>query len=246
VGAALLLASAGSAAQDGPRPPCAAAPSPAYAEAGGRPAVRVWTGGDWLPPPCTGWNAAPFRALVATAGRFRHAGDAEELLARLGAVSTLIDVRYWSVAEGRWANLITEASALHGPDAVARRPDFTAEELARGEDRYFLQDDNRSTGAVVYRLRVRELSRDGLVAATENVTPLRYLLLPLAGPGDLQSVHFFQRLLPDEWGYYGLARTGTDASGLLEGRTASYVNRAVALFRHLAGIPTDLEPPVAP
>jgi len=249
LGAALLLASAGRAAEEGPRPPCGAVPSPAYASLGGLPTVRVWTGREltgWTPPACTGWRAAPSRLLVATAGRFHHRDGALDLLARFGAVSALTGVRYWSVSDRRWASLVTDASALRGPDATARRPDFTAAELASGEDRYFLQDDNRSTGAVVHRLRVRELTGDRLVAAMENVTPLRYLLLPLAGPGDLQSVHFLQRLAPEEWGYYGLARTDAEASRLLEGRAASYVNRAVALFRHLAGVPTDQEPPAAP
>ena len=31
-----------------------------------------------------------------------------------------------------------------------------------------------------------------------------------------------------------------------QGREASYVNRAVAIFRHVAGLPTDQEPPAAP
>ncbi len=36
------------------------------------------------------------------------------------------------------------------------------------------------------------------------------------------------------------------ASSLLPtGSDASYINRSVALFRHLAGIPTDQDPPVA-
>src|SRR5215207_8607046 len=40
------------------------------------------------------------------------------------------------------------------------------------------------------------------------------LPLRLAGPGDLQALHFLERLGPDEWGYYGLARTGANASPL--------------------------------
>ena len=247
---AVLLFPGEGVGQDVPRPPCADPPSPAYPEPGGQPVVRVWSAGelgaDWTPPACTGWRPLPSRVLVATAGRFRHRGTAEDLLERLGAVSALTTVRYWSVTDGRWLDLVTDASALEGPDAAKRRPDFRAAEMKVGTDLYFAQDDNRSTGDVVYRLRVREIAPDRLVAETENVSPVRYLLLPLAGPGDLQSVHFLQRLAPEEWGYYGLARTDAEASRLLEGRAASYVNRAVALFRHLAGVPTDQEPPAAP
>ncbi|HEX6141543.1 MAG TPA: hypothetical protein VFZ01_02400, partial [Geminicoccaceae bacterium] len=70
---------------------------------------------------------------------------------------------------------------------------------------YFVQGDNRSTGEVVYHLRVREIAPDRLVVEAENVSAVRYLLLPLAGPGDLQSLYFFERQSPGEWGYYGLA-----------------------------------------
>jgi hypothetical protein len=99
---------------------------------------------------------------------------------------------------------------------------------------------------VVYRLRVRETAPDRLVVETENVSSVRYLLLPLAGPGDLQALYFLERRSANEWGYYSLARTGAGTSSLTEGHEASYVNRAVALFRHLAGLPTDQGPPAAP
>jgi hypothetical protein len=249
--AVLVLPSGRSVARDDPRPPCGSAPSPAYADQGDTPAVRVWSGDDtvgtgWTPPACTGWRPLPSRALVAVAGRFRHRGTAEDLLARLGAVSALSTVRYWSVSDGRWLDLVTDASALAGPDPASRRPDFRAAEMVSGADLYFAQDDNRSTGAVVYRLRVREAAPDRLVAETENVTPVRYLVVPLAGPGDLRALHVLERLSPEEWGYYGLARTGAGASRLAAGREASQVNRAVALFRHLAGLPTDRGPPAAP
>ena len=212
--------------------------------------MRAWSGDepgvDWAPPACTGWRPLPFRALVAVAGRFHHRGTAEGLLARLGAVSALTTIRYWSVSDGRWLDLVTDAAALSGPDAAARRPDFGVAEMRGGADLYLAQDDNRSTGAVGYRLRVREVAPDRLVAETENVTAVRYLVVPLAGPGDLRALHFLERLSPEEWGYYGLARTAAGTSPLTGGREASQINRAVALFRHLAGLPTDQGPPAAP
>ena len=236
-------------ARSGPQPPCGAEPSPAYAEPGSLPVVHVWSarelGADWTPPACAGWRPFPFRALVATTGRFRHRGTAKDLLERLGAISALTTIRYWSATDQSWLRLITDASALEGPDAAKRRPDFGAAEMRVGAELYFAQRDNRSTGEVVYRLRLREVAPDRFVAETENVSPVRYLFVPLAGPGDLQALYFLERLTPGEWGYYGLARTGAGASSLLEGHEASYVNRAVALFRYLAGVPTAQEPPAA-
>jgi hypothetical protein len=247
---ALLLSTSESVAQSDPQPPCGGRPSPDYAEPGNLPAVRTWTGDElgagWTPPACTGWRPLPLRMLVAAAGRFRHQGTAENLLERFGAISALTTIRYWSVSDRRWQNLITNASALAGPDAASRRSNFSAAEMKSGTDLYFAQHDNRSTGDVVYRLRVREVTPDRLVVEMENASAVRYLFLPLAGPGDLQSLYFFKRYSPDEWGYYSLARTGAGASSLTTGHEASYVNRAVALFRYLAGLPTDQGPPAAP
>ena len=44
-----------------------------------------------------------------------------------------------------------------------QRPDFQVAEMAGGVDLYFAQNDNRSTGDVVYRMRVREIDPDQLV-----------------------------------------------------------------------------------
>jgi len=41
-------------------------------------------------------------------------------------------------------------------------------------------------------------------------------------------------------------RTGKNASLLTAGYEASSINRAVAFYRYLAGIPTDKEPPASP
>jgi len=45
----------------------------------------------------------------------------------------------------------------------------------------------------------------------------------------------------DVWRYYSLVRTGRSASKRITGHEASSVNRAVAFYRYLAGIPTNME-----
>ncbi len=47
-------------------------------------------------------------------------------------------------------------------------------------------------------------------------------------------------------GWYQIIRAGHGASSLALGSEASYVNRSAALYRYVAGIPTDRDPPVAP
>ena len=232
---------------EGPQPPCAGvAPIPSYANP---PAVRTWGKADlepWTPPACLGWPREPFRLIVALAASFRHDGDADALLARFGAISTKRGLRYWSVTDKAWRVLISDAAALAGPDAHQRRPDFTPDEMKSGADLYFEEDDNRSSGSVVYRLRVLQARRDRIVVETENVTPIRAFFVTLFPPGSLRATYFLERREPDTWGFYGLSSTGAEASALASVSEASYVNRAAALYRHFIGVPADRDPPLAP
>lgn len=219
--------------------PCGG-PARPYPEIGKPPQVDVWSDQDraWVPPPCTRWDAPGYTMLVETSGTLRLAGGEEALLRRIGAISSLSGVRYWSTTHGRWQTLIVRAEARTGSD-------FSPQALATGKDLYFVQEDNLA-GNAVYRLRVLECNENRIVFATENVDAVRYWLKTIFHPGDLQSVFFFERLSADVWGYTSLTRMGAGASRLTAGHAASSVNRAVAFYRHYAGIPTDQEPPAAP
>ena len=118
--------------------------------------------------------------------------------------------------------------------------------MKRARVLYFAHDDNRTSDEVIYRLRVSELRQNRLVVMIENVSPVRKLTLTLAEPGGLQSVHFLERKTPNVWRYYVLGRAAEDLPPLLGVTDSSYVNRAVALYRHFIGIPTDRDPPLAP
>lgn len=201
-------------------------------------------GGDWTPPACTGWTTPGYSTLVATAGRFELSGGSEELLRRIGAISELKGVRYWSTTNKRWQTLIVEAHALAGPTSDARRKDFSPGEIAEGKTLYFHQQDNLS-GKAVYRMRILSASADRIVFSTENVSTMKYFMLTLFDPGEMQSIYFLDRESPEVWRYYNLARMAKDASSLTAGHAASSINRAVAYYRRLIGIPTDKEPPAA-
>jgi hypothetical protein len=179
------------------------------------------------------------------AGSFRFDGSADELVARIGAISTLRGVRYWSTTEKTWRPYVVDASALSRLDPRSRRTHFLATEMTPGSELYYWEKHPRSSN-VVYRMTVLERSPARAVVATENLSPVRFLLLTLFEPGALQSVACVELISPGVWGAYLLVRTGEGASALAVGHEASYVNRAVAIYRHLAGIPTDEEPPAAP
>jgi len=166
------------------------------------------------------------------------------MLDRIGAISHLAGMRYWSTTHQAWQTLITNATALAAPHTNRKRSDFTADDLKPGAVVYFEQTDNLA-GRATFRLHIHEASDTRIVFDVENVTPMKYFLLTLFHPGELQSIYFLDRDGAGVWRYYSLTRTGARASSLTSGKPISAVNRAVAYFRRFAGIPEDLEPPAA-
>jgi hypothetical protein len=145
------------------------------------------------------------------------------------------------VTDARWEVSIREASAVGDADQRRRRGDFSLAELQSGRDLYFEQKDNRSSGQVVYRVRVEVLDRDRVEIAIGNVTDVSLLLFTLFDPGDLRSLYIMERLSPRVWGFYSL--TGVRGGMFVSDQPASYINRAIAIYRHIVGIPTDQNPP---
>ena len=232
----------------GPQPPCGSETSPPYPDLDKPPTVRFWDrsdlGRDWVSPACTGWTTQGFATLVVTVGRFRSSSGADGMRRRIGAISELKGMRYWSTTQKKWQTLIVDAYAETGPYAAERRRDFSPDEIAEGKDLYFQQADNLS-GKAIYRMRILGASPDRLVFDTENITTMRYFLIPLFHAGDIQAIYFLERQSEDVWRYYSIARTGKNANTLTSGHEASAVNRAVAFYRYFAGIPTDKDPPAA-
>jgi hypothetical protein len=75
---------------------------------------------------------------------------------------------------------------------------------------------------------------------------VRYLLMSIFRPGDMQSITFLDRESQDVWRNYSIMRTSKNASRMAAGYEASSINREVAFYRYFAGIPTDKEPPATP
>lgn len=225
-----------------------AGPDPAYAPPGAEPNVRIWKedAARWTPPGCLGWPDGQAGLVVALAASFRYDGDAAGLLERLGAVSSLRGLRYWSVGDKAWRVLVTDAAALAAARPGSRRADFASGEMQAGAELYFEQQDNRSSSAVVYRMRVLEAGPERIVVQTENVTPVRALLVTAFPAGALRGASFVERRAPGVWAFYGVSWAGKDASALAGVSPPSYVNRAAALYRHFIGVPPDGDAPLAP
>jgi hypothetical protein len=158
--------------------------------------VKAWSkaefGRDWKPPSCTGWTATGFSTLVTTVARFQGATETRDPMQRIGAVSGLAGIRYWSTTHQHWQTLIADAHALAGPRSPQHREDFQPGEMKEGAVLYFEQVDNLS-GRGVYRLHIAAATADHLVFDIENVNTMRYLLVPILHPGEMQSIYFLDR-----------------------------------------------------
>ena len=108
--------------------------------------------------------------------------------------------------------------------------------MAAGKDLYFFQDDAGPAAGAVFRMRLRAVAPDRLVLATENVSAIKLLLVPLFAPGELRALYVIERAEDGGWTYYSLSGTAAGASPLARGHDASYVNRALSLYAYVAGL----------
>jgi hypothetical protein len=223
-------------------------PDPPYPELDNPPIVKFWNESDlsrdWRPPACTGWVETGFSTLIATGARFRYASGTEGLLRHIGAISDLAGMRYWSTTHKQWQTLIVSARALTGSQPGHGRQDFLPDEMRDGRVLYFEQVDNLA-GTAIYQMHIQEISSDRLVLEVENVSIMSRFFVTLFHPGEVQSIYYLDRESDNVWRYYSLVRTGRNASWLATGHPSSSINRAVAFYRSLVGIPTDQEPPAA-
>ena len=232
----------------GPQPPCGNEPIPSYPSLADLAVVKSWSkadlGRDWNPPACTGWRDVGFTTLVTIAARFPHTSGTEGLLHHIGAISEFAGTRYWSTTHKQWKTFIVDAYALTDSPPRQRRQNFTSDEMKEGNVLYFEQVDNLS-GEAIYRMRIIAATASRLVFRVENISTIRYHFIPILQPGEMQSIYFLDRESDEIWRYYSVMRTGKNVNRLIAGNESSSINRAVAFYRHIVGIPTDREPPGA-
>ena len=245
----MLTASPASAAE-GPQPPCGGLPHPAYARLGEPAAVREWRSDalptGWAPAACLQWNERNFAAVIAVAGRFETVSDAPELLARLVSTSQLKTIRYWSYSRKTWRDLLAETVALDGPDKALKRQEFGIGDIAAGRDYFMWQEENSPASGVILRTRFHELSAHRIVFEQVNLTASRILMVTVLEPYEYRAIHFIEREAGSVWRYYSLTRIGREGGSVSTDRIASTINRSVALYRYLGGLPMEREPPGAP
>jgi len=245
---ALALSLSASAAQDpGPRLPCHDMdPSPAYGAADATPVIRTWTPAAIAAPgvdaDCGPWSRTDGQFMVALAGRFRSAESVDTILGHFGAATELRDIRYWSVTDRRWRPLVAAATALDAGTRSHPRRDFAVADWGSSPYLYMAQTDGRTGTETVYRMQLRTLGASTFALEMENINAVRWWGATLFAPGELRTVYVLRQSEPGVWSYYSLMTVG-GARWMIAGHEGSYVNRAVAFYRHIAHIRTDLEPP---
>ncbi len=172
--------------------------------------------------------------MAVVHGTFPVPGGAAMLATRLGAVSRLARLRYWSARRERWQPLVTAACALRAPDRAARRPDFTAEELTAGATLYVHQQDS-SLGDMLHRLHVVRHDATGLVLRAENVAPVRRLGLTVIPAGGYRLAQGVWPMGGGLWRYYATLVLGGAGGALAAARAEPFRHRLEALYRGAAG-----------
>lgn len=230
------------------RPPCAGSPQPAYSAPGGPPAIASWTESElntqaWRLSPCLRWTEGPSRLVTALAAVF-HAPSLDDLLTRYGALSRYKSIQVWSIMHQAWEPFTTQAGFTDGPAASYTYPDLTPADFVAGKDFYYYEIDQR-TGRTIHHLKVGQRTADKVELMTENLTPIKYAMFTIFEPGALRTATFIERHGPETWGYYQAIGVG-EGSDFIAVRSASpYINRLTALYRYMAGLPTNGSPPAA-
>jgi hypothetical protein len=247
---AATVTSAVAMASDRPTPPAclSSGVSPVFPPLNAAPLAQATRapGGPASPAGASCFEKSDSAATWITVASIVHSSNnLDAFIERFGSVSTLLAVRYWSTTEQKWRPLVLSASAVASSNATTPRADYSLAELVTGEDRYYSVTDSRSGRAVTYRLRLWPSQPTGLVVEIVNVDAIKQWGITLYAPGGLQTLYFLRKQSPGAWAYYSITRILPN-SFLAEGHDKSFINRAVAVYRHIAGLPTDAEPPSAP
>ena len=180
---------------------------------------------------------------ITVASVIETAQRAEDIIRRFGAISELLDVQYWSTFDHGWRPMVSTAFAVASAGADQARADYSSTELA-GISRYYRVTDTRTNVPVSYRMVVHPSPNGQILVETSNVDPITKWGITLYRPDGVHTVYILSERSPGVWAYYSITR-GVPASFLAKGHAESYINRAVALYRHYMRLPTAAEPPAA-
>ena len=236
---ALQLAVAG-------EPACsAAAIHPAFPPVNATPAVEVADANNAAPPSGANCFADSNKGAtwITVSSTLRTALSPEAILQRFGAISELQTVQYWSTTDQAWRPLVSAAFAVTSTDSDQPRADYGSAELV-GSRRFYRVTDTRTHDPVNYSLEIHPAPHGQILAETTNIDPIKKWGITLYSRDGLHTLYFLNERSPGVWSYYSITRV-VPATFLARGHEKSYVNRAIALYRHYLRLPTTADPPAA-
>ena len=149
---------------------------------------------------------------------------------------------YWPQTHRDSRPMLEHSSALRSANPKDTRPDFGAAELKSGAELHYAQSDPMTGNTVVYRARVDAATADTIVVEVENATPVKLAFFTIFEPRALRTVHVLRKGAGDVWDYYLLA---VAAGSHADSGRKSIENRALAMYRYVAGERIDRGEPLA-
>lgn len=144
------------------------------------------------------------------------------------AVRSLEGIEYFSASRGRREVLFKESWRVAAPGELAPLPDLARSGGVEKADYYAWQRD-ASFGGVVYKIEA-EAAGDAVRASFTNETPIRYSIIPLAGPGGL-VMRFALVDTAEGVLFYLVLAAKAEIPGFLAKRVEdSFTNRSSAMF----------------
>lgn len=108
------------------------------------------------------------------------------------------------------------------------------------------QKENSIASGMVLEGQFNHLSTHKIVFEQVNLSPSHVLWSKVLAPREFETTYFLEKESAVVWRYYSLTRFGAVERPLSDGQLASVINRSVAIYRYLAGVSQDREPPAAP
>jgi hypothetical protein len=175
-----------------------------------------------------------------------HISDKTQILRRLVSTAGLRQIRYWSFSRKQWRGLFAHVDTLSGPNRNLKRNDLGLDEIRTGQDYFMWQKEDSIASGMILRSRFEHLAENRVIFKQVNLSESHILWTKILAPDEFETIYFLDHESGDVWRYYSLTRFGAAARPLSDASLASVINRSVAIYRYLAGIPTDREPPAAP
>ncbi|MEZ5825136.1 MAG: hypothetical protein R3C97_10460 [Geminicoccaceae bacterium] len=98
---------------------------------------------------------------------------------------------------------------------------------------------------MVVRIVVEKRAENSIVMTFENITAGRVMGLTVLPAGSMRSLLAVEQSEADGIAVFLLSGNSAELPGWMLPGPESHINRAVAVYRHLVGIPSDREPPAA-